>query len=269
MKTIPSAVALFPFLTLVGLLGCANSDRPFVSRLKIPTHIGPPGTTLPMVLAPLSDTRPAILRDTHEASQRAMYGFVLGYFIAFGSEEVVGADLEGDDRNRIEVEGQTASPGDRMTVQLDRYLAKLVEAASGTAVTRSTDSVNLARIDRTAAMVPGGEGFFIVPVLDQMDSLRMRREALLLGGGSSSSTSGGTTTTTTTSGSVSSASRTSEFANVRLRLILGRVQHGQVVRTTVLYASGSGNIMVTALDNAAKQLGAGVEMFLEDDARIH
>jgi hypothetical protein len=269
VKTFPRSTALFPLLTLVGLLGCASSDRPVVSRLKIPAHVGPPGTTLPMVLAPLSDTRPTILRDAHEASQRAMYGFVLGYFIAFGSEEVLGADLEGDDRNRIELDGQTASPGDTATVRLDRYVAKLVEAAAGTAVTRSTETVNLGHIERTAAMVPGGEGFFIVPVLDQMDSLRMRRESLLLGGGSSSSTSGGTTTTTTTSGSVSSASRTSEFANVRLRLILGRVQHGQVVRTTVLYASGSGNIMVTALDNAAKQLGAGVERFLEDDARIH
>jgi hypothetical protein len=259
---------LLSLLGVVGADGCASTHQS-VGKFKAREHVGPAGTTLPIVLAPLVDTRPAILRDEHEASRSGMFGLCLGYIITFGAEEVVGVDSEGDEENWIAVDGEANKASDTSVSQLDRYVAKVVAAASGTKVTRSSATVELARVERTGAMVPGGEGFFLVPILDQFDVVRMRRESLLLGAGSSSSTSGGTTTTTTVSGSSSTGNRTAHFANVRMRLLLGRVQAGQVVRTTVLYAAGSGDGMYPALDGAVKQLGAGVEKFLEDDVNAH
>lgn len=243
--------------------GCAESLTE-TGVLKARSPASHAITTLPLVVLPLVDARPAIMRQEHVAARSGMGGFVLGYIIAFGAETVTGPDVIGDANTKLEVNGRRG-PGPAQ--QVDQFLADVIAAAAGTPVIRPTAAVALDRIDGAAAAVPGGNGTFVLPVLDQLDVISMRSEYFLLGGGSSSSTSGGTTTTTTTSGTVSTLAKTPRFANARIRLILGEVQAGKLVRTSALYAAGAASDLDDAVDVACKQISKGAVAFLVGNRR--
>lgn len=208
----------------------------------------------PVVVTKLVDTRPPEWKSAHEPVRSKMFGVLVGYYFGFGWERVDGPEVVGDDATSITFVGKSGS----VPEQVDAFTQAVVAETIGKAPAHAETSVDLADVDAAAVAAAGSSAVVIIPVLDQLDVVRMRSDRVLIGGGSSTSQSGNTVTTTTVSGSVASFKSTDAFANVRIRFIVVTVAGGKVTKRSVVYASTSADTMRASLERAGAVLSEGL-----------
>jgi len=166
-----------PCATLALAVGASLACAP-VYRERMPAapeRRGEPIATVPVVLTPAIDYRPSALKDFHDPvrSQLVSLFYVTGLYFAYAYD---GPLLYGDDQTRLIARsdhgnGSKLSPMEALSSHLRAVLNNALGADVGIASTSPVGAMQ----DPTRAL-PGGRGFVMVPVVDQLDVCTLSSE---------------------------------------------------------------------------------------------
>lgn len=246
-----------------------------------------PVSMAPIVVAPAQDLRPQALKSSHDPVRSRVFA---AYWLIGGHYQSTyeGPLVYGDRHTHLTT---SADPGKQLSPMeaLDAYLPLVLRAGTGRDV--AVAAAGMDAMKAPARLLPGGRGFVIVPVVDQMDVCKLsserfhqdvsidfqveRKEAWSL----PSYPRGNVVAvvpampasqwgpryeiSTTSSGSTDESTRdTSVIGNVRVRLLLFQIAGGRVVARSTVYAAGASNGLSAAMAAAGSRMAVGVGEFL-------
>jgi hypothetical protein len=275
-----SACSILPAV-LVAVLGCAPtlSERMPVALVRRTT----PLDAGPVVVASAQDLRPEALKSHHEPVRSWLFS---AYWLIGGHYKSTyeGPMVYGDGNLHLTT---STGPGRELAPMegLNTYLPVVLGAGIGREV--AAVSAGPEAMKDPARLLAGGSGLAILPVVDQMDVCRLssesshqdvsidfqieRREAWDMPRGNvvafpamPAGTYGPRYAISTTSSGTSeeSTQNTGLIGNVRVRLLLFRIEGGRVVERATIYAAGAGDGLSAALAVAGSRMAVGVGEFL-------
>jgi hypothetical protein len=275
-------------LALVAVSACAPA---FTERMPTaPVRRAEPLVTVPVVLAPATDLRPEVLKEFHDPVRARLFNafWVFGSHFAYAYD---GPLLYGDAHTRLTT-STDPKKGLPPMAALDTYLPMVLGAAIGGEIARAPTSSGPDAMRDPARLLPDGNGIVVVPAVDQMDVCKLSSEThrhdtstrierrydwdrpesrgngdgwgqvhpvFPFPGQNVAGTHLEETTTMSASGGISD---TRPIGNVRVRLLLFRIDAGRVVARSTVYAAGAGNGLAAAMAGAGLTMAKGVADFL-------
>ncbi|HVK85783.1 MAG TPA: hypothetical protein VM513_16805 [Kofleriaceae bacterium] len=246
----------------VALTGCAKRGGHVSSievTLRSPGASAPPSLTDVgvVVVAPVIDARPAALRASHGRYLQSNFSMVaMGQgAVTMFSTRYEGSQLHAGDDISLVLGARRGS----VTSTMSEVVRGLVAGETGRDVRVLTAALPANDPARAVAALGAPDGIVVIPVLDQLDVSSLASSSSMAGGSSYETSRTPTTVTTrTTSGAAAASSSVGPFANARLRLVVVRVQGGQVAKRHVVYGRGAGGSLDQAIEDMTMALRAGL-----------